>query len=452
MDRALLVVIPTVLLVIGCGSQGGATAAPDQRLTTARAALDRFKAYPKGAAGDHLRDLEARRKPDIRIEVDTQSPYRVSPDRQTVYFDHGLRLLNKSSSQVSEVAVVLSVHSAAGGGLLYSTKPQVFRTFHNDRIPNIGTLEPFSQTSVDLPVTFAVPSKSWTTQTGLRLEISEVSAAPDGGDLHDFGNLISYFLWHEEDEIRAAFLKDPSLFKLKSSVGMNPALLAAAEGSPKLLDFMIAHGVNYRARTVGGKDLMYCAVEENNPVMLDKALKLGFKPNERILDHNLTLLHVAARSYCGRSVKWLLDHHADPNAKDSANWTPLMYATASIEPTTDLIADDLIAGGADYHYHLANGYGLLHIASDQPVAREKLIRLGISVDDHTSTGITPLMVAAENGRHEAAKWLLAHGANLNAVDANGMTVFDYARRSNTLRTDRFFRRDLNLPATNGREA
>lgn len=60
-----------------------------------------------------------------------------------------------------------------------------------------------------------------------------------------------------------------------------------------------------------------------------------------------------------------------------------------------------------------------------------LISQGIDVNSTTRRSrFTPLMAAACYGRLEVAKLLLEHGADKNAVDAKGISVVDFARKTN----------------------
>jgi ankyrin repeat protein len=262
-------------------------------------------------------------------------------------------------------------------------------------------------------------------------------------------------MWHKDEEIEAAFSKDPSLFKVRNSVGTNVAMVAAAEGSPKVLDFMVQHGADIHALTRVGHDVLYCAVMENNPEMVEHVVKLGFSVNERFGPSKQTPLIVAVQNSCLNSVKWLLANGADPNAVDADNMTPLIKSFYSRSVLNNTIFDRLVAAKADLHYRLPNGLGLLHLAIDanDPLTVDKLISLGISVNDAApKTLVTPLMVAAITQSDITAKWLISKGADVNAVDARGRSVFDYAKLSNTLGTDRFFRQDVGLPQMGGWDA
>lgn len=60
-----------------------------------------------------------------------------------------------------------------------------------------------------------------------------------------------------------------------------------------------------------------------------------------------------------------------------------------------------------------------------------LIAQGIDINSTTRRSrFTPLMAAACYGRLEIAKLLLEHGADKNAVDSKGISVTDFARKTN----------------------
>jgi ankyrin repeat protein len=308
-------------------------------------------------------------------------------------------------------------------------------------------MEALCTTEMPCTFTFIVPSHLWTTDSELDVIVVDSKGITDEHDLHDFGNLISFMLWHREADVEAAFLKDPSLFKTHDSVGTNVALVAAGQGTPALVDFMLKHGVN--AHELGGEDadLLCCAIRENDPKMLTHIVKLGFPVNERIGKWGVTPLMSAVAAACPESVRWLLARGADPNAHNVNHGTPLSLSIANRMIGSDAIFDQLIAAKADIHYRFPDGRNMLDFAIQKrdSVSLEKLVDLGLNVNDKMpGTKTTPLMVAAENGDNVLAKWIISKGGDVKAVDAKGQTVFDYAKRSNTLNTDRFFREETGL--------
>ena len=73
-------------------------------------------------------------------------------------------------------------------------------------------------------------------------------------------------------------------------------------------------------------------------------------------------------------------------------------------------------------------YTFLHCAAE--VGRldvvKKMVAKGISVDIITSQGVTPLMLAARRGSWEVVQYLVGKGANVNAQDGEQSSVAHYA--------------------------
>src|SRR5712691_9690281 len=97
-----------------------------------------------------------------------------------------------------------------------------------------------------------------------------------------------------------------------------------------------------------------------------------------------TPLHYAASYGSTESVRILLDRGADPNARNNADITPLIYAAYNLEKT------------------------------------RLLVEKGADVNAHARNGVTPLMVAASvHGNVATVRYLLEKGADPKATRANG---------------------------------
>ncbi len=93
----------------------------------------------------------------------------------------------------------------------------------------------------------------------------------------------------------------------------------------------------------------------------------------------------------------------------------------------------LVENGADIYDFDEEGVSIFDMAvTYNNIEMVKyLISKGIDVNATTRRSrFTPLMAAACYGRLEIAKLLLEHGADKDAVDAKGISVIDFARKTN----------------------
>src|SRR5690348_16925317 len=142
------------------------------------------------------------------------------------------------------------------------------------------------------------------------------------------------------------------------------------------LIFGIVCAVPYGAAQPAAADDLFRLVRAND---LDGLQRLAAHPN---VANGIgeTPLHYAATFGSVESVRILLDHGADPNARNRAGATPLVSAAYDLEKTRLLVEK-----GADVNAHAANG-------------------------------ITPLMVAASvHGNVATLRYLLDKGADAKAV-------------------------------------
>lgn len=105
------------------------------------------------------------------------------------------------------------------------------------------------------------------------------------------------------------------------------------------------------------------------------------------------------------------------------------------------IIKQLIACGANIHYTNDDGWGYLH----QAVLLKNLGALEIFLSQQPKpnvnildfNGETPLHVAAKNGFYPAAEMLLAHGADVNAIDSEGNTALLIVLKNISDNADRY---------------
>ncbi len=136
-------------------------------------------------------------------------------------------------------------------------------------------------------------------------------------------------------------------------------------------------------------------------------------------------------------MKRMLDAGLDPNAHDSAGYTPLIAAARA--SNVEMIRL-LISRGANPNLSdtAVNSWTpLLHaVHKSQPHAVAALLDAGANPNEADPHGTTPLMLAAGYGDTDIVKILLAHKANPRLPASDGLTALDLAR-SGVLDIDRF---------------
>lgn len=154
--------------------------------------------------------------------------------------------------------------------------------------------------------------------------------------------------------------------------------------------------------------------------------------NARLLDGTTPLTN-ATRFGFGDVVDALLAKKVDPNGTDISHWTPLMYA-AWIDDAS--IVNKLVKAGAKLEASDDDGLTPLGVAAQNGKAKamEALVAAGADVNKPIGQALyTPLMLASIAGSADIAQLLLKHGANVNAKNAGGVTALMVAAANNTTR-------------------
>jgi ankyrin repeat protein len=180
---------------------------------------------------------------------------------------------------------------------------------------------------------------------------------------------------------------------------------AAHEGNKKMVDLLLAKGVNVNKKTRLG---LFIPI----PTPLFAAIV-----------HNYDDI-----------VKVLLAHGAEVNgvASDKAGTTPLHHAAAQ---GFENIVQLLLSKGADVNKERFDGSTALFVAAQQnrKDVVEILLDNGADINKETIDGVTPLFIAAQYNRKDAVEILLARGADVNKARNDGVMPLDIAvQKGNTV--------------------
>jgi ankyrin repeat protein len=285
-------------------------------------------------------------------------------------------------------------------------------------------------------------------------------------------------------KVKALLKKDPDLVSSKEAArGFTPLHIAAANGYRDIAEFLLAHGADVNAKNndgwtplyiaanygqgdiaglllagnadVNAKDEdgrapLYIAVYEGHKDMAELLLTHGADVNVRKND-GLTPLHVAAYQGHKDVAELLLAHGADVNARSKAG-SPLEAAEAGKH--NDLVEllrqhgarereiemEDILeaAKGVSPEEMAKATHEAIRRVSEKEVLDaatngdlKKLQELlqhdpTLVSSKDVETGRTPLHIAAMSRNRDMAKFLLAHGADVNAKGKGGETPLHYA--------------------------
>lgn len=207
----------------------------------------------------------------------------------------------------------------------------------------------------------------------------------------------------------------------KNSIG-NPILHhAVSSGNPELVELLISKGANVNAKGQFDRVALHYA----NKKGMAKILLAHGATVDAPTNYGETPLHWAAEGVNGLDkqvdlvefVDVLIAHGANVNRKTGEGRsyaTPLNYAVASNNLP---VAKLLIAHGADVE---GGGSSPLSAAATVEMA-QLLVDNGAGVNTRSTAGWYPLHSAANRGNIKVTNYLLARGANPNAVSGNGYT-------------------------------
>ena len=222
--------------------------------------------------------------------------------------------------------------------------------------------------------------------------------------------------------------------------------IAGGRGDLPALELLHRYGLNVDGLSGGVPPLVYMMGFGTNPAGPLWLLEHGANPNLAWGDEAEAPLHVAARRWDVPMVEHLVRHGADPLRRRKDGCTPHtvaeMYgnhdiavrllalgAEDELSPLERFIAACSRADGAAARAMLAARPSLRselrpehHLMLHRPAERgdaavlETMLAGGFEPDARDKDNVTPLHRAAMGGHVDAVRTLLAHGANVNALD------------------------------------
>ncbi|XP_046848152.1 ankyrin-3-like [Xenia sp. Carnegie-2017] len=183
------------------------------------------------------------------------------------------------------------------------------------------------------------------------------------------------------------------LLELKDKNENTALHLAATTGNLEVFDILLAYNPNTKAINDRGKVAIHIAAENGRYECLKLFLE-SCKCSTNVTDFMWrTALHLACLSRSDlKIVELLLEHGADPNARDDRRWTPLLYVATK----------------------------------GCPYVTQLLVKYGADINLCDKNKMTALCLAAKNNCAEAVEVLLQHGANPTILNCDNLSCMDIA--------------------------
>ncbi len=194
--------------------------------------------------------------------------------------------------------------------------------------------------------------------------------------------------------------------------GARPLHFAVVNGDMATIRLLLEHGANVNAVNKSGAPALHASTWSDE--IFNLLLEHGAHPNMK-QSEGTTTLHKACQEGSTSLVEKLIPQQRDLEARDGANFTPLLNAAEA--GRLDLIKL-LVAAGANLKATDQTGRGALHLTagSQNFEAVQFLVEQKLNIHELSDNGITAVMEAAGYGRLETVKFLLQSGARVDGTE------------------------------------
>jgi ankyrin repeat protein len=169
----------------------------------------------------------------------------------------------------------------------------------------------------------------------------------------------------------------------------------------------------------------FAAAKAHDMTALNWFFDAGFNPNVQDSEGRTAFISAAARGDLV-IVNALLLHGVDANVKDNQGYTALSHAVEAMYPEVE----DAILNSPGFDPNVGGLKGrpvlLAYVWRNDKERTQKLLAHGANVNAQDADGDTPLHGAAQNGTVEIINLLLDKGANPNAKNKLGGTPLMWA--------------------------
>lgn len=221
----------------------------------------------------------------------------------------------------------------------------------------------------------------------------------------------------------------------KDAYGNTALIGAAGNGQAAIVKLLLERGASINLTNDAEHTALMSAAARGDYELVHSLIQAGAEVNVRN-NQGETALFLATEYGHYNAAKVLLNAAANPNLqntipanKANSGFTPLMYAVTHgltrDQVDWSAIAQLLLENGANPNLNNSHGESALVFANNrQDQTMAALLKKAGAKDDQAYVGLSPdeaLIKAARLGDGIKARQLLANGANVNAIDRNGVT-------------------------------
>jgi len=233
---------------------------------------------------------------------------------------------------------------------------------------------------------------------------ADVNAAqPDGT------RPIHWAVYRIDHELVDALIQRKARVDVANEFGHTPLAEAVRQGDARMVKILLGAGSGTEGANADGQTALMAAIKNGDLPIVQMLLNAGARVNvvEKVQDQTPLMWAAAATRNAVEMVKLLIAKGADVNARAKFNDWPSQITS---EPRGQ--------------YHASGGLTpLLYAARGGCYACvDSLVAGGADVNLPTPEGVSPIMIAIENGHNGIARLLVERGGNPHVWDVYGRTA------------------------------